>query len=122
MQRKTTQRQAIRDAFMAAGRPLGPEEVLKAAKKRGSTLGIATVYRAINALLAEAWLQAVRIPGEPARYELRELPHHHHFHCKRCGKVYDLKSCPGKLEALAPAGFIVQSHELTLTGLCADCA
>lgn len=121
MQRKTTQREAIREAFTKAGRPLGPDEVFKAAKKRGSTLGIATVYRAINDLLAEGWLQSVQIPGEPARYELRGLPHHHHFHCKKCGKVYDLKSCPGKLESLAPKGFVVETHELTLTGICADC-
>ncbi len=121
MQRKTQQRDAIRKVFEVAGRPLSHAEVLDAAKEHSPTLGIATVYRTVKSLLEEGWLQPVDVPGEAARYELKGLPHHHHFLCRKCGKVYDLKSCPGKIDMMAPKGFQVQAHELTLVGICPEC-
>ena len=61
--RNTRQKQAIRDAFIEADRPLSPEEALAAAQRLYATLGIATVYRNIKSLLAEGWLEPVSLPG-----------------------------------------------------------
>jgi Fur family ferric uptake transcriptional regulator len=36
--------------------------------------------------------------------------------------VFALHACPGSMQDLAPAGFVVQAHEITLRGLCAECA
>lgn len=121
MQRNTNQRTAIREVFSASGRPLSHAEVLDEAKKLSPNLGIATVYRTVKSLLEEGFLQVVEVPGETARYELRGLPHHHHFHCRVCGRVYDLHTCPGRIDTLAPAGYRVESHELTLIGVCPKC-
>lgn len=122
MERKTNQRTAIREAFRAAARPLGPQEVLDAAQDEVPSLGIATVYRNIKALIEEGWLQTVDLPGEAARYELADIGHHHHFHCKSCGKVFDIEGCPGKLQAMLPEGFELDDHEIVLYGRCADCS
>ncbi|NBC11679.1 MAG: transcriptional repressor [Planctomycetes bacterium] len=119
--RKTSQRQAIRNAFADAGRPLSVPEALDEAQREVPGMGPATVYRAVNALVDDGFLKAVELPGEPARYELAELGHHHHFHCKACGKVFDVQGCPGKLGQLAPPGFEVASHEIILYGRCAQC-
>jgi len=122
MERQTTQRSAICEAFAAAARPLGTGEVLDAAQIEVPSLGIATVYRHIKALIEEGWLQTVDLPGEPARYELADIGHHHHFHCRRCGRVFDIDGCPGKLQAMLPKGFELEDHEIVLYGRCAQCA
>ncbi len=47
--------------------------------------------------------------------------HHHHFHCIQCDRVYPIHACPGPMNDLAPPGFEVQRHDLTLRGRCASC-
>lgn len=122
MERKTKQRTAIMDAFTRADRPLSPDEVHKAAGKELAGLGKATVYRTIRKMVEESQLAEVALPGEASRYELAGKKHHHHFHCRKCDRVFELHGCPGGLKRLVPKGFRVQSHELILTGHCASCA
>jgi Fur family ferric uptake transcriptional regulator len=119
--RNTRQRRAIRDAFVTADRPLNPNEVLELAAADHEGIGIATVYRNIKALVEEGWLTTVELPGESARYELAGKAHHHHFHCKQCGKVYELTGCLTGFKAMAPPGFEVTGHEVLLYGRCNIC-
>ncbi len=121
MERSTRQRAAIREALDVAQRPLLPQEVLAAAQAQVPGLGIATVYRNLKALLDEGEIQLVALPGENPRYETRGHGHHHHFQCQSCERVFDVHACPGDLSRLAPAGFTVEDHELTLYGRCRDC-
>lgn len=125
MARETKQRQAIRGAIEAADRPLSPAEVLEVAQGSVPGLGLATVYRTINALVEEGWIVPVEVPGRPPHYERAGKEHHHHFHCRGCGKVYELEAarggCPAGIKGLAPAGFSVEGHELTLYGVCPGC-
>lgn len=122
MERNTRQRTAIRDAIAQAARPLLPQEVLDAAQPGAPGLSIATVYRNLKVLLDEGELKAVNLPGENARYELAGIAHHHHFQCLNCQRVFEVDACPGNLAALAPPGFTVEDHDLTLYGRCSDCA
>jgi Fur family ferric uptake transcriptional regulator len=122
MERNTKQRGAIRRAFQRAKRPLGTGEVLEMARSEVGGLGIATVYRNIRTLLDEGWLVTVDLPGESPRYELQGKGHHHHFHCSRCGRVYDVPSCDGSVDGMLPEGFVLKSHLILLDGLCAECA
>jgi Fur family ferric uptake transcriptional regulator len=36
--------------------------------------------------------------------------------------VFDVHACPGDLSRLAPPGFTVEDHDLTLYGRCRECA
>lgn len=121
MERHTRQRAAIRAVLEAAGRPLLPLEVLEAAQSEVPGLGLATVYRNLKAMVEDGTLRAVHLPGENPRFEPAGYGHHHHFQCTRCGRVYDLDACPGDLTQLAPRGFTVEEHELTLYGRCEEC-
>jgi len=121
MQRNTTQREAIREVFNEAGRPLSVPEAFDQAQQHVPSLGTATVYRAVKTLSEAGFLTEVTLPGEPTRYELAALEHHHHFHCDICGRVFDVEGCPGKIGQLAPPGFSVRSHEIILYGTCAEC-
>ena len=69
----------------------------------------------------EGAVQVVTLPGDSPRYESSGHAHHHHFQCEACGRVFDVHACPGDLSGMAPAGFQVHHHELTLYGQCADC-
>ena len=122
MERSTRQKTAIREAIAAAGRPLSPVEVLDAAREDVAALGLATVYRNLKALVDEGAVQVVMLPGEGPRYEMADHPHHHHFRCDVCQKVFDVPGCPGDLGSLAPPGFVVDRHEITLYGRCDACA
>lgn len=122
MERNTRQRSAIRDAIAQAERPLLPQEVLAAAQEQAPGLGIATVYRTLKALVDEGELKLVNLPGENPRFELSGHQHHHHFQCTRCQRVFDVHACPGDLSRLAPQGFTVEDHDLTLYGRCKDCS
>jgi Fur family transcriptional regulator, ferric uptake regulator len=121
MERDTAQRRAIRSVIVEADRPLSPREVLDAAQGDVSSLGIATVYRNLKALLEEGWLAAVELPGEPPRYEVAGKQHHHHFLCTKCERVFELPGCPGNLNATVPEGFRTERHEVVLFGLCDRC-
>jgi Fur family ferric uptake transcriptional regulator len=121
MERNTRQRAAILDAISKAGRPLLPSEVLESAQRVTPSLGIATVYRNLKALLADGQIKPVELPGENPRFEMTGGHHHHHFQCTRCHRVFDVDACPGDLSELAPPGFTVEDHDLTLYGRCKEC-
>lgn len=120
-ERATRQREAIRRAIRLAQRPLSPREVLDGAQGAVRALGMATVYRNLKLLVAEGVVRAISLPGESPRYELHEAGHHHHFQCTHCRRVYDVPGCPGDLRRLAPRGFTVEQHDVTLYGRCSDC-
>ena len=120
-ERATRQRDAITSAIESAKRPLSPQEVLEAARAAVRGMGLATVYRNLKRLVAEGTVQVITLPGESSRYEIRESAHHHHFQCTTCRRVYDVPGCPGNLRRLAPRGFKVDHHDVTLYGRCSDC-
>ena len=123
MERSTRQRSAIRTAIDAAGRPLSTQEVLDAAQTEVPAMGMATVYRNVKLLVDAGEIIVVTLPGESPRYEsAQHAHHHHHFQCDVCKRVFDVHDCPGDLARLAPPGFSVSRHELTLYGECGDCA
>jgi Fur family ferric uptake transcriptional regulator len=148
MERQTRQRQAVLDAIDHAGRALAPAEILEMAQRSVASLNLSTIYRHLNALQDEARVVKVLLPGQAAaRFEAvchgdhgthghrdaghgddhghdhdsDQGHHHHHFHCNGCDRVYPLHACPGSMQDLVPEGFVVQAHEITLSGLCADC-
>lgn len=122
-QRSTRQREAIRGVLTDADRPLSPREVLERGRQRIANMSLATVYRTLKTFLEEGFLTEVTLPGEAARYELAGKGHHHHFHCRECGRAFDIHGCPGSsVDKLAPAGFVVDGHEITLFGSCPSCS
>ena len=122
MQRDTRQRRAIVKTVGEAGRPLGPQEILERAQRYVPRLGIATVYRTIRGLVESGTFRVVKLPGAADRYETAGKHHHHHFHCRDCDGVFELDSCTDDFRELAPSGFKLDHHEVTLYGLCPSCA
>ncbi len=122
MERITPQREAIRALFTPEGNPLSPNEILDLAQETISTLSLATVYRTLRALEEAGEIVPVEFPGEPARYELAGKDHHHHFRCESCGRAFEAHGCVGNLTSMLPDGFTITRHEITIYGLCDECA
>ncbi len=121
VQRDTRQRTAIRAVVTDSSRPLLPLEIQERAQHTVPGLGLATIYRNLKLLVEDGDVRLVELPGEAPRFESAHHGHHHHFQCHACKRVFDVHQCPGDFSALAPRGFKVESHEITLYGLCADC-
>jgi Fur family transcriptional regulator, ferric uptake regulator len=119
--RSTQQRREIRAVFEQNDRPLAADEVLHLAQKHIGGLGMATVYRTIKALTDEGWLLPVEIPGQPPRYETRGKAHHHHFHCLKCQRLFELEGCLDHLGKIIPSDFRIVDHVVLIYGYCSGC-
>jgi Fur family ferric uptake transcriptional regulator len=123
-QRHTRQRDAILEVIRDSAGPLTVQEILARSQEQVAGLGIATVYRTLKLLQDAHLIRTVILPTGEARFEPAELGHHHHFHCRGCDSVYDMESCPIEIPQSEPyaGGFVVEDHEVTLYGMCPDCA
>jgi Fur family transcriptional regulator, ferric uptake regulator len=121
MKRRTTQRAAIERAFLDQDHPLDVADVLRAGRRSVPSLNQATVYRNLGHLVGDGWLRRVNHPALGTLYERTERPHHHHFNCRLCGRVYELPGCALSRKAV-PSGFVPERHEVFLYGRCPSCA
>ena len=87
-------------------------------------LSLATVYRNLAVLAQQGEIISVGRVGGQERYDARTEPHSH-FVCRVCGRVMDLELPGADGDAyglLQRLGYRAESHALTITGLCPDCA
>lgn len=122
MKRKTSQRTAIEQVFLQQDRPLGIEEILDNGRAIVSSLNQATVYRNVKLMVEKGWLKQIYHPGLGPLYERSGKAHHHHFHCHACNRVFELPGCALNAQEAAPEGFVVEDHEVFLSGVCPACA
>ncbi len=115
----TRQRSAVQKTLEEAARPLTPVEIWQSAQALSPGLGIATVYRALRILIDLGAVEIVEIPGAPPHYERKHPHHHHHFLCEVCQGVFEVEACTSGIDQLAPPGYTVKRHSLTLYGVCA---
>ncbi len=122
MKRNTVQKEAIRLVFQQSDRPLGIDEVLRIGRERVRGLSQTTVYRNVKSLLEEGWLLRFNHPTLGTMYEKAGKEHHHHFHCRICDHLFEVRGCALNEEQEMPAGFVAESHEIFLSGVCSSCS
>ena len=93
---------------------------------RGATVGIASVYRALDQLVELRLVQRVDFGDGIARFEpaLPDGDHHHHLVCDDCGKVEPFSDPSLETrdrQASKRLGYSVDAHEVVLRGECGDC-
>lgn len=120
--RVTPQRRAILGVFEgpAAGH-LSAEEVYERARATLPELARATVYKALTELVRVGLLRSVEGLG-PVRYDPNLDQSHQHFHCLRCGLVYDVHPRDPMRIELAEGGFTVERTKVLWEGTCPACA
>jgi Fe2+ or Zn2+ uptake regulation protein len=102
------------------------DELSIAARAHGASAGTATVYRAVAAMEASGWLERVGERNGSALFARCGAGGHHHHHviCDGCGRVA-ATDCPVAEQVASSAqsdGFVITRHEVTLYGLCSQCA
>jgi Fe2+ or Zn2+ uptake regulation protein len=121
--RVTPQRLAVHNALHDLGRHSTAEEVLERVHGTVPGVSLPTVYAALE-LLTDLGL-AMRVhAGRAVRFDPRSAPHHH-LVCTSCGAVTDLDAdveLGPALERARALGAETSGAEVTVRGLCADCA
>jgi Fur family peroxide stress response transcriptional regulator len=84
------------------------------------TLSKATVYNALNALVSRGLLTALTITSEEARYDFKREPHHH-FLCKSCGSILDVKVKCTYADVAEVEGHRVEDIHGYFKGTCKKC-
>lgn len=122
-------RSAVVESLGRAGGCLTADEVVARLREEGGRAGPASVYRALNLLSELGLLHRATVGDAPVRYDLvdpgGEHDHHHHIVCERCGRTVTFAD--PELEQAIDAvservGYVVDSHDVTLRGSCAECA
>ena len=105
---------------------LSAQEIHDGIRDDGGTVGVASVYRALETLAALRLVQRVDVGDGIARFEPTggDGQHHHHLVCDDCGRVepFTDERLEQALErAAGRLGYAMDQHEVVLRGACADC-
>lgn len=127
--RSSVPRSAVLEAVGHQECVLTAHEIAEELRRGGRSVGIATVYRTLDALEGRKLVQRLDVGGgQPARYE-PALPggadhHHHHLLCTSCRRVFpfDDSELEEAIESVsARLDHVVEGHEVVLTGTCRTC-
>jgi Fur family transcriptional regulator, ferric uptake regulator len=106
---------------------LTAQEIFDQLRAEGRRVGIASVYRTLDTLTRDGFLQRIDIGAGTSRFEPihSDGQHHHHLVCDDCGKVEafaddELEHALHKVESRT--GYSVAGHDVVLRGSCIDCA
>jgi Fur family peroxide stress response transcriptional regulator len=105
------------------------EWVYEQAKKEMPSIGIATVYRNLNALVGSGEIERITAAGHVDRFD-GQISEHCHMQCVRCGKLEDLypdsEENMDKLRKLICETFGVEDKNVRISrtllrGICNTC-
>lgn len=92
---------------------------------QGETVGLATVYRALQRMAEAGEVDTLRTEEGELTYRRCSDTHHHHLVCRACGATFEIEGPAVERWADKVArehGFTEVSHSLEIFGTCADCA
>ncbi|OZG68175.1 Fur family transcriptional regulator [Bifidobacterium eulemuris] len=123
MERNTKQKDAIHAALQECDEFMSAQELHRKLEDGGLKVGLATVYRQLNALADAGVADTVRLDGQQLFRLCGDDGHHHHLVCKKCGKTVEVEppSESWLRKVASTHGFTVESHTLEVFGLCPDC-
>jgi Fur family transcriptional regulator, ferric uptake regulator len=123
--RPTRQRAAVLALLDALEGFRSAQELHAMLRDRGDGVGLATVYRALQALVDEGQVDVLRSRDGEASYRRCSPMHHHHLVCRDCGRTVEVADPPVERWAARVAaehGFADVQHQLEVFGTCAACA
>jgi Fur family transcriptional regulator, ferric uptake regulator len=124
--RGTRQAQALAAALAGLPGFCSAQEIHAELRRKGEQVGLATVYRHLQALSEEGSVDAIRdAHGETLYRQCGTSMHHHHLTCRNCGRSVEVEGRAVEQWAekvAAEAGFTDVGHTVELFGLCPQCA
>lgn len=121
--RRTRNQERILEALQHLEQAISAQDLHGALRQDGSRIGLATVYRALEALKLEGTIQVRTLANGEALYSLSHEDRHH-LTCLSCGDSLPIEQCPvHELEKHLKDShhFRIFYHTLEFFGLCDKC-
>lgn len=124
--RSGSARDAVIEYLAAHDCCLSAQELFDGLRAKGRTVGIASVYRALDELAQLRLVHRVDLGHGVSRFEAAHPggEHHHHLVCGDCGKVeaFDDTVLEQAVDRVAGTyDYALNAHEVVLHGACGDC-
>ena len=121
----TKAQRAVLEVLDHAGRFLSAQDIHAQLRSSGSSVGLTSVYRALQSLADDGSLDVLRSGHGEATFRLCDSDgHHHHLVCRLCGATVEIEA-PGLERWLTGLGrahsFVVEGHTLEVAGICLRC-
>jgi Fur family ferric uptake transcriptional regulator len=121
----TRQRDLVAEVVFRSEDHLSVDAIQRELKRRGSSVGTATVYRTLDLLVESGLVRAHEFGEGFKRYEpMTAQTDHEHLICERCGRVVEFAN--ERMERMLPVladehGFQHRRHRIEIYGVCRDC-
>lgn len=117
----TPQRIAISAALYDSGH-INIDSLYDVMLKKFNSISLATIYKNINIMIENSFIQEVKIPHAKSVYELTKSTHSHMV-CEKCGSIEDVSIDVKKLLDISDSlgEFKINSSSLVLSGECKHC-
>jgi Fur family transcriptional regulator, ferric uptake regulator len=125
MKRNTWQREAVREALGTSEGFVSAQSLHAALRDSGSSVGLATVYRALAELAVEGEADSLQQEGESLYRACTPGSHHHQLICRNCGLTVEIEADAVEQWARTVAahhGFTQPNHIVDVFGLCPGCS
>jgi Fur family ferric uptake transcriptional regulator len=124
--RKPTRQQAAVAAMLENSDDFTSAQTVHARlREAGAGVGLATVYRTLQAMVDAGTVDVLRTDDGEAVYRACSTHHHHHLVCRSCGRTVEVEGPAVERWADKVAedhGFRDVTHTLEIFGTCTDCA
>src|SRR5262249_37030626 len=124
MERSSRQRDVVLSLVRSTMDHPTAEWVHKQARRRLPRIGLGTVYRNLERLVADGLIREVHTGGHAARFD-GNTGRHYHIRCLGCGRVNDLPMSVNRSieeEAGRAMNYKVLGHHVEVQGLCPQCS
>lgn len=124
-ERSTRQFQAVVTELERTPDFRSAQDIHAAIRDAGGSIGLATVYRALQSLVDAGSADVLKTDSGEATYRACSDSHHHHLVCRYCGRTVEIQGPAVERWADGIAtehGYSDVSHTLELFGTCGDCA
>jgi Fur family ferric uptake transcriptional regulator len=123
--RATRPRTLVYTALREAGGHRSVDDVLELLERRGHVIPRMSIYNVMSDLTAASLVMSADVGPGRALYEASDV-WHHHFVCRRCGRIDDVPCLAGRKPCLRPPedlpGSTVDEAQVIFRGHCAACA
>lgn len=123
--RNTWQKDAVMHALTEAKGFVSAQQLHLVLKQHGSTIGLATVYRALTELVTIGKADSLHSNEGETLYRDCPTHHHHHLICNDCGVTVEIEAHDAESWASTVAkehGFTQVTHTIDIFGLCKACS
>lgn len=123
--RSTRQRAAVAAALRELADFRSSQEIHEYLRQRGDGVGLSTVYRTLQSLVASEQVDSILREDGEAVYRMCSDHHHHHLVCRQCGMAVEVEGPTVERWADTVSrehGFTDVSHTLEIFGVCPRCS